>query len=92
MERLQIEQRQEVDRFEMPVERGRTADFRSQRQVSAEQFGDYHRFGGELTQSTIIISKRASAPLRLGEMLAAQICVSGCAHGWVLCRDGTATE
>ena len=91
-QRLQIEQRQEINRLELTIQRGRAANFCAEREISAEQFWNFHRLGGELAQRTIVSRKRTGAPLRLRQMLAAQIGIRGRAHRRVLRRDGTASE
>src|SRR5215471_18519885 len=51
--RLQVEQRQKINRAELPVQRGRTANFRAEREIRAQQFRDRHFLLGEPVQRAI---------------------------------------
>lgn len=50
MQSLKIEQCQKINGLELSVQRGRTTDFRAERQVSAQQFGNLHRLAGQVTE------------------------------------------
>src|SRR6266496_3323636 len=91
-QRVQVEQRQEINRLELTIQRWRAANVCAECEISAEQFRNFHRLGGELAERTIVGRKRTGAPLRLRQMLAAQIGIRTSADCRVLGRDGTAPE
>src|SRR5437879_3334880 len=91
-QRVQVEQRQEINRLELTIQRGRAADVCTEREISTEQFWNFHRFSGKLVQRTIVGRERTGAPFRLRQMLAAQVGIRGCTHCRVLGRDGTASK
>ena len=50
MQGIEIQQRQEIDRSETPIQRRRSADFRAECQISSEKLRDFRRLRGELVE------------------------------------------
>src|SRR5262249_7097313 len=51
-QRLQVEPRQEIDCFEMPVQGRRAADLRAKIQVGAQELGDFRRLVSQMFERT----------------------------------------
>jgi len=84
VQRIQVKQRQEINGFELAVERGRTTDFRPEGQVGAQELVGFGLFGGQLVERAIVFIQRPCAPLRLRQMFSAEVGIRGRRHRRVL--------
>jgi len=92
VQRLQIEECQEINRLELPVNCRWPADGCTQCKVGTKQFGNRHRLGSQLAQWTFKIGKREGTPWRFRQVPGAEVRVHGSANGRILGAEGTAAE
>ena len=91
-QRVEVEQRQEINRLELTIQRGRAANVCTECEISTEQFWNLRRLARELAKRTIVGREWTGSPWRLRQMLAAQVGIRRRPDCRVLGRDGTASE
>jgi hypothetical protein len=91
-QRIQIEHRQKINRFETPIHGRRAANFRADAPIGAKQLGNFHAFARQTVERAIVLRSRLHAPFGFCKMIPAQPGISRSAGRRILRRDGTATD
>src|SRR5262249_1108422 len=88
----QIEQGQEIDRFELPIQSRRATDFCTDCEIGSQQFRDLRMFRSQLVQGTLKSWPGFCSEFHRRQMATAKVGVSRRTNGRILRCDGTAAN